>query len=195
MNPKQQLSLFSHESIGTYAVSLPSEVAMGCEALQAWKQRLFQYQQQVHLRPPVEQVPLFDLPATPTAPDPDRIDPFALPQQNIEFWRWKFDNRGETALYFVIDYELPIILYVGETSRSNKRWKGFHDCKRYLLNYRQAHYAHHLSTALGIAFWFQAPADTRQRQGMELDLIYKWRSPFNKENWDFWGTPFTGGKV
>ncbi|MEO1211419.1 MAG: GIY-YIG nuclease family protein, partial [Cyanobacteria bacterium J06638_20] len=31
-------------------------------------------------------------------------------------------------------------------------------------------------------------------QHLESALIYRWRSPFNKENWTFWGTPFTGGK-
>jgi hypothetical protein len=94
----------------------------------------------------------------------------------------------------VIDYELPLLLYVGETIKSGQRWKGEHDCKRYLLNYRQVHYQHQLPSQLGIAFWPHAPTQTRSRQQLELGLIYRWRSPFNKENWEFWGTPFTGGK-
>jgi hypothetical protein len=28
-----------------------------------------------------------------------------------------------------------------------------------------------------------------------LGLIEKWRSPFNKENWKHWGTPFIWGKT
>jgi hypothetical protein len=40
------------------------------------------------------------------------------------------------------------------------------------------------------AFWWDVPAETRPRQQLELALIQKWRSPFNKENWDRWGQPF-----
>lgn len=127
--------------------------------------------------------------------DPDQIDPFTLRQQNTEFWRWKFDDVGVAALYFVIDYEVPILLYVGETVKSNQRWKGEHDCKRYLVNYRQTHYQLEIPTALSIGFWPNAPAERKPRQQLESALIKKWRSPFNKENWTFWGTPFVGGKA
>lgn len=160
-------------------------------ALTDWKQRIFAYQQQVQQAIPLQQGLLFDLAAQADTADPDALDPFTLPQQNTEFWRWQADSAGVAALYFVIDYEAAILLYVGETVKSNQRWKGEHDCKRYLLNYRQAHYQHQLSSTLGIAFWPDAPAETRPRQRLELALIKKWRSPFNKENWQFWGTPFT----
>lgn len=163
--------------------------------LQDWKQRIFEYQNNIKVNAPVEQGALFEmgLPIS-TAIDPDEINPFSLPQQNTQFWRWKASDQGVAALYFVIDYELPLLLYVGETVKSNQRWKGEHDCKRYLLNYRQVHYQHQLPSSLGIAFWSQAPEKTRPRQQLESALIYKWRSPFNKENWTFWGTPFTNGK-
>jgi len=115
-----------------------------------------------------------------------------LPQQNTEFWRWKASDHGVAALYFVIDYTLPILLYVGETVKSGQRWKGEHDCKRYLLNYRQVHYQNQLETLLGIAFWSLAPTQAPACQRLEPALISKWRSPFNKENSAFWGTPFTG---
>jgi hypothetical protein len=85
----------------------------------------------------------------------------------------------------------PLLLYTGETGKSNQRWKGEHGCKHYLLNYQQAHYHYSLPTEIGIAFWQDAPAQTKARQQLERDLILKWRSPFNKENWAFWGTPFT----
>jgi hypothetical protein len=169
---------------------------MSQEALQQWKQRVFQFQQQVEQSASTQQGTLFELGATylHNPVDPDCLNPFKLPQQNTEFWRWKADDAGIAALYFVIDYELPILLYVGETVKSGQRWKGEHDCKRYLLNYRQAHYQHQLTSTLGIAFWSQAPVGTRPRQRLESALINKWRSPFNKENWQFWGTPFVGGK-
>ena len=167
-------------------------VQLGAEALRSWKERVFRYQQQVQTSPRLEQGTLFDL--APAHTDPDAIEPFSLPQQNTEFWRWKETEQGVAALYFVIDYTLPILLYVGETVKSNQRWKGEHDCKRYLFNYVSAHRPHDLSVSVNIGFWPHAPGETRPRQQLESKLIYKWRSPFNKENWEFWGTPFIGGK-
>ncbi|MBW4521940.1 MAG: GIY-YIG nuclease family protein [Scytolyngbya sp. HA4215-MV1] len=195
MTSENQLRLFTAAEQRTlYRVRQPTEaLEMSGTALQEWKQRVFQYQQQVQISPPPQQVSLFDL-----APAPMQvataIEPFTLPQQNTEFWRWKAEDQGVAALYFVIDYALPILLYVGETVKSGQRWKGEHDCKRYLLNYRQAHYQNQLESMLGIAFWAQAPEQTRPRQQLESALIAQWRSPFNKENWEFWGTPFVGGK-
>jgi hypothetical protein len=191
-NGNDQLRLFAtHELQGSYAVDKPVDLLeMSKDALQAWKQRVFDYQQQVKVGPPIQQNSLFELATSPDYTDPDSINPFLLPQQNTQFWRWKAEDHGVAALYFVIDYELPILLYVGETVKSNQRWKGEHDCKRYLLNYRQTHYHTQTATSLGIAFWPNAPTQTRPRQRLESALIYKWRSPFNKENWHIWGTPF-----
>jgi hypothetical protein len=166
---------------------------MGAESLQAWKQRIFDYQQQI--KPTTcEQQSLLGLPAQPPSETAEvtELDPFQLPHQNIEFWRWQQEGEGEAALYFVIDHTLPLLLYVGETVKSHQRWKGEHGCKEYLARYRELHYQHQLSTSLGIAFWRQAPQQTRARQKQESELIYRWRSPFNKENWRYWGTPFVG---
>lgn len=203
-----QLSLFSVTEAwqiqGRPIEGLAPEIGEG--ALVDWKQRLFDFQQTVRFAPSPQQatLSLFEesapygvtLGSTTTEPmDPDRINPFALEPKNINFWQWPVQEAGVAALYFVIDYELPLLLYVGETVKSNQRWKGVHDCKRYLANYRQAHYQNRLSTQLGIAFWCKAPMDTRSRQKLEAALIHKWRSPFNKENWARCGTPFVGGKV
>jgi hypothetical protein len=98
------------------------------------------------------------------------------------------------AVYFVIDRELPLVLYIGETCKSNVRWKGEHDCKRYLQNYVAAHRPHQLPVTVSIGFWRDAPAQTRPRQQLEQALIQLWKAPFNKENWQQWGTPFVGGK-
>lgn len=196
LNSDDQASLFSVQELqGCYRVKPPAPVEISRKMLEAWKQRIFQFQQQLQTSPPPQQGTLFETGFTPAAPaEPEQINPFALPQQDSEFWRWKAEDQGVAALYFVIDYQLPILLYVGETVKSNQRWKGEHDCKRYLLNYRQVHYQHQLPSQLGIAFWRQAPIATRPRQRLESALIYRWRSPFNKENWEFWGTPFTGGQ-
>ncbi|MCL6436286.1 MAG: GIY-YIG nuclease family protein [Leptolyngbyaceae cyanobacterium HOT.MB2.61] len=188
----EQKSLFSTAELrGCYTVGRSPELAISRESLQEWKQRVFRYQQQVKINPPAQQGTLFDL--IPTAEEiASCVNPFELPQQNTEFWRWQAADEGVSALYFVIDYELPILLYVGETVKSNLRWKGEHDCKRYILNYVSAHRPCNLPVSVNIGFWAQAPVKTRDRQQLELALIYQWRSPFNKENWEFWGTPFIG---
>jgi hypothetical protein len=191
---EHQPSLFSAAELkGCYTVTPTAGSEMSPAALTDWKQRIWQYQQQLRTQSPMQQGSLFEPAASPTPDRPDLIDPLTLPRQNTEFWRWKAEDIGVAALYFVIDYDLPILLYVGETVKSNQRWKGEHDCKRYLLNYRQAHYQHNLSSALGIGFWAEAPIQTRPRQRLEQALIQKWRSPFNKENWQFWATPFVSG--
>jgi hypothetical protein len=97
---------------------------------------------------------------------------------------------GDACLYFVVDSAVELILYIGETCRSNKRWKGIHDCKDYIKSYQSLHYQYGLKTAVNIAFWWDTPVQTRPRQQLEQALIQKWKSPFNKENWQRWGQPF-----
>lgn len=161
--------------------------------LSAWKQRLSQFQQQVRVTPTVEQGCLFEQPASSSVAA--SLDPFSLPQQNAAFWRGQFQESGVPALYFVVDHEAAILLYVGETIKSNQRWKGVHDCKRYILNYLETHRQHQLTATVNIGFWPYAAADRKTRQNLESELIYRWRSPFNKENWSFWNTPFVGSKL
>lgn len=197
----EQKSLFSVREVPSTSYGQFTEpLSLSLTALQAWKQRVFQFQQQVKLSSAPEQGSLFGL--TPTAEEiADTIAPFTLTRQNTDFWRWQVQDAGTAAYYFVIDYELPILLYVGETVKANQRWKGEHDCKRYIENYISAHRECDRSTStpaapctVGIAFLHWAPTSTRDRQQLETALIYKWRSPFNKQNWTFWGTPFVGGK-
>ena len=165
---------------------------MSTYALNTWKQRVFKFQSQVQISPQTQQGTLFDLVAS--HPDPDSIDPFKLRQQNTEFWKWTFEDEGVASLYFVMDTTLPLLLYVGETCKSNARWKGPHDCKRYLQNYVAAHRQQNLPVQVSIGFWRDAPSEVKARQQLEQALIVKWRSPFNRENWRHWGTPFMGGK-
>ncbi len=191
-------------SYSTYENFQP-QLTLGIPELRAWKQRIIRFQRQLQLTPAVQQGSLFDVAAiaSPEAAavsnSSSSLDPFALRRQNTEFWRWQFDDVGVAAMYFVIDYAASdqgdsLLLYVGETVKSNQRWQGEHDCKRYLLNYQQAHYDNGLNSKLGIAFWPCAPVERQPRQQLELSLIYRWRSPFNKENWRYWNTPFVGSK-
>lgn len=186
MEPKQ-LDLFSDiPSTPVFKTHQPS-LEMSADALVQWKSRIFEYQQQAKATT-TRQPTLFEL--TLTHCDSDSIDPFNLALYPMSFYRMPTDSRGDACLYFVIDNELPLLLYVGETCQSNKRWKGTHDCKRYIENYISLHRQYELGVSVCMAFWWDAPVQTKPRQQLELELIQKWKSPFNKENWQSWGTPF-----
>lgn len=186
-----QSDLKAAEVSWAYGQATPA-AALSPAALQDWKQRIYRFQQSILGEPQPTQGGLFD-PVPPVSPV-TAIAPFDLPQRNGEFWRGQFTDSGAAALYFVVDHELPILLYVGETIKANQRWKGTHDCKRYILNYVAAHRQQQLPVQVNIGFWPHAPEDRAARQALELALIRHWRSPFNKENWQTWNTPFVGGK-
>ena len=206
MTQNQQSFLLSDSAMQAASYStyenFQTKLTVSLGELKAWKARIIRFQSE--LAPTAQQGSLFGLALeTPEAINAtentvETIEPFALRRQNTEFWRWRFEDVGVAAMYFVIDYaatkDAPLLLYVGETIKSNQRWKGEHDCKRYLLNYRQAHYDNGLKSELGIAFWPEAPTERKARQQIESGLITRWRSPFNKENWRFWNTPFVDGK-
>lgn len=161
---------------------------MDRDALVCWKSRIFDYQQQVRESKPAAQGTLFDIASTHC--DPNTIDPFSLKLITMQFWRMPANSPGYPCIYFVVDNTLPILLYVGESCKSNQRWKGVHDCKRYVEKYHALHHKHGLERAVSIAFWFDTPANRTARLDLELSLILRWRSPFNKECWKWWGQPF-----
>jgi len=181
-----QFNLFSDLSF--QPVSRPATLVMDKPALVRWKSQIYDYQQRAKASQPVQQTALFDL--TPAHCDPDSIDPFALQLHPSEFYRLP-DNDSEACLDFIIDNTLPILLYVGETKRTPSQWwKGIHDAKGYVANYVSLNCQYKLDVAVVAAFWWDVPADTRPRQQLELILIQKWRSPFNRENWQWYGQPF-----
>ena len=161
---------------------------MSLEGLLRWKSQICKYQQQVRESPPPQQTALFDI--APRHCDPDKIDPLTLRLVSMSFYRMPVDSPGDACLYFVVDSAIGLILYIGETCRSNRRWKGIHDCKGYIDSYQSLHYQYGLKTAVSIAFWWDAPVERKPRQELEQVLIQKWKSPFNKENWERWGQPF-----
>ena len=180
----EQLNLFSNSE---YKTLRNQKTVMDAHALEQWKSRVFIYQKQVRETKPPQQVSLFDLPSSHC--DPEQIDPFKLHLQSMAFYRMP-DNYSQAALYFVIDSAAEILLYVGETCQSNKRWKNTHDCKEYIASYQELHYKYDMTTAINIGFWWDAPLQRKPRQALEQKMIWKWRSPFNKEMWDLWGQPF-----
>jgi hypothetical protein len=123
------------------------------------------------------------------------IDPDALTPQNLNFWRWPSAPHQGAAIYFVIDrpphLRHSLLLYVGETGRADRRWKGEHDCKAYLAAYCDALRRAGLSRLLSIRFWCDVPTGVAARRALERALIRRWWPPFNKESRDRWATPFT----
>lgn len=123
------------------------------------------------------------------------LDPLALQPQSLSFWRWPEAPHQGAAVYLVIDrpdpQAEPLLLYVGETGRADRRWKGDHDCKRYLAAYGEALRKAGLPMALSIRFWCDVPAAIGPRRALEQALIRRWLPPFNKETRERWATPFT----
>jgi len=162
------------------------QLTMSSQTLQFWKQRILEHQQSEGGDQP-KQGTLFHLAPTPC--NADSIDPFSLEIHNLSFSD-RPDLGDRTCLYFVIDRTHPLLLYVGETHRTPKqRWTN-HYCHSYIANYIELHRRYSLDVAVGIAFWYGAPSNRKQRLQLESELIYKWRSPFNKECWQWWGQPF-----
>lgn len=116
----------------------------------------------MRLRQLPEQVTLFDLDNLRI--DPEIIYPFNLTIHSFSFFRLPALGADIACIYFVIDSAAELILYVGETCQSNKRWVGHHDCKKYLDKYKDLHYKHRLSRAINMAFWWDVPVKTRPRQ-------------------------------
>jgi hypothetical protein len=189
----KQLKLFDAPS--PYRVARPESLPMNREQLVRWKDSIFAYQQTVKVTPPPQQTTLFEL-ATTTWHQPDEIDPFVLPSHSSLFWRQAslaepLDSSNQGYLYFILDRSIPLLLYVGETKLTpNQRWQGTHDCKDYILQYIELHRRHQLTVEVVSAFWPHIPPQKKILQQWERHLILKWRSPFNKECWQWWGKPF-----
>ena len=111
-----------------------------------------------------------------------KIDPFSLQPLSLNFWRTNQYIHNGPAMYFVIDSmeSSKIILYIGETSLANKRWKGEHDCKNYLRNYKEALDHNDLSSHQDIRFVLDVPKEAKLRRKLEHEPIYLWIPPLNK---------------
>ncbi len=154
-----QLNLFSEASLKFTSAGRPDRLLMDSNALVQWKSDVAKHQQRARESKSASQGTLFDL--APAHCNPETIDPFSLRLCPMSFHRLPTDGSGEACIYFVIDSAAQLIMYIGETCRSNKRWKGEHDCKRYLDNYQSLHYKHGLKTAVSMAFWWDAPEKNR----------------------------------
>lgn len=186
----EQLNLFNYSS---NSINKQPILKMSQASLESWKTKIFQYQQQVtNQQSSAEQLTLFDLDNHSTRFNANNINPFSLTLHNSEFYEYKPQHHDDSnCIYFIIDNTLPLLLYIGESQHSpRKRWKGTHDCKSYILNYIELHRKYKLKVAVVAAFYWNVPVERKMRLKLESELIEKWRSPFNRESWKFWGQPF-----
>lgn len=167
------------------------ELVMSRDQLVQWKQRIFNYQKEIPYQIPTQQNSLFGSDSIRTA---DKINPFVLELHNWQFYRMLWTSTQSCCLYFVMDLEWSLVLYIGETKQSaHDRWgrSGInHDCDNYIKSYIQLHRDCELAVKVATSFYYDVPLNTRQRKKIESELIHKWRSPFNRENWKWWGQPF-----
>ncbi|MHC5612384.1 MAG: hypothetical protein ACYTXA_15580 [Nostoc sp.] len=139
-----QLNLFSDLTLAP--ARRAEALVMSLEALLKWKAQILDYQQRVRESKPPLQVTLFDI--APNHYNPDQIDPLLLRLVPMSFYRMPASCPGDACLYFIVDSAADLILYVGETCRSNKRWKGIHACKDYIASYQDLHYRYEMKTAV-----------------------------------------------
>ena len=188
----KQFELFS-SSVDT-SINLPSSnnLKVRSNTLMSWRNRIADYQSKI-----VEdnQNNIFQHSIIPENDNihHSRIQPFSLKGLSLNFWRTNQSVHNGPAMYFVIDTisSSQIILYIGETNSANKRWKGEHDCKNYLSNYKEALAYNNLINQLDIRFFLDVPKEAKLRRRLEQKLIYLWMPPFNKETRDRWSTTFT----
>ncbi|MEB3307983.1 MAG: GIY-YIG nuclease family protein [Cyanobacteriota bacterium] len=173
------------------------ELALSAQLLRSWQERLAQFQAPLFRGDPASQgqTSLFLPEANGPGALAARINPLSLQPQPLSFWRWTASAQKGAAVYFVLDrppgLPQPLLLYVGETGRADQRWKGEHDCKRYLASYGEALAKVGMEGRPSIRFWLDVPRDLRPRRELEQALIRRWQPPFNKETRDRWTTPFT----
>ena len=188
----KQFELFgsSVESLSNLPFSNILEI--NYKTLMIWRNRIYDYQSKVMKD---NQNNIFQQSILPQNDciDHEKIYPFSLQALSLNFWRTNQSIHNGPAMYFVIDTmgSSQIILYIGETNSANKRWKGEHDCKNYLSNYKEALAYNNLTSQLDIRFFLDVPKEVKLRRRLEQKLIYLWVPPFNKETRERWSTTFT----
>lgn len=189
---------------GARGADAGAELPLERHQLLAWQERLAGHQSPLFApgaaAPGARQGLLLD-PADAAGALPDQqaaadgLDPLSLQPQSLSFWRWPDAPQRGAAIYLVLDrpphLSGPLLLYVGETGRADRRWKGDHDCKAYLAAYGEALRRTALEARLSIRFWTDVPRQIQGRRRLEQALIRRWLPPFNKETAGRWRTPFT----
>ncbi len=186
----KQLSLFEEATASSHHQLSPQGegLLMSVDFLLQWKQRIFNYQQ--HQRQSYcRQISLLSEDNC-SLEEIENLDPFSLKTHTDQFYRLPQYEHSSSCIYFILDTHFPLLLYVGETKNSpRQRWTS-HDCRGYINSYIRLHRQYLLPVTIRSAFYWGVSHDRKLRQAMEKSLILKWRPPFNKESWQWWGQPF-----
>lgn len=184
----KQLSLF--EPSANYQLEKKQaqpDFVMSKSFLEQWKKRIYSYQKEKKINQG-QQTDLIN--ENSQISELESFDPFSIKTHADQFYDLPDYSLSESCLYFILDTHYSLLLYVGETKRSpGQRWIN-HDCKSYIQRYIELHRQYELPVLIRSAFWWSVPESRKLRQKLEKELILKWRSPFNKESWQWWGQPF-----
>ena len=191
-NQNRQFELFGSNTNTSINFQNTNNLKIKCETLTEWRNKIHTHQLKISEDSQNNSFQQTILPVKQILNE-KKIDPFALQPLSLNFWRTNTHIHNGPAMYFVIDTKASskIILYIGETNSANKRWKGEHDCKNYLTNYKEALAQSNLSSHQDIRFFLDVPKEVKLRRKLEQQLIYLWLPPFNKETRDRWSTTFT----
>ncbi len=191
-NQNRQFELFSSNVNTSINFQHSNNLKIKGELLTEWRNKIHNHQFKISKDAHNKTLHQTCLPIN-TISNERKFDPFSLQPLSLNFWRTNQYIHDGPAIYFVIDSmeESKIILYIGETNVANKRWKGEHDCKNYLMNYKEALAQNNLPSHQDIRFFLDVPKEVKLRRKLEQQLIYLWLPPFNKETRDRWATTFT----
>ncbi|KGF96580.1 Cyanobacteria-specific protein containing UvrC-like endonuclease domain [Prochlorococcus marinus str. MIT 9201] len=191
-NQNKQFELFGSNVNTSINFQHSNSLKIKGKILAEWRDRIHNHQFKISKDTQNKTLHQTSLPIK-TISDEKKIDPFSLQPLSLNFWRTNQYIHNGPAMYFVIDTmgSSKIILYIGETNSANKRWKGEHDCKNYLINYKEALSHNNLSSHQDIRFFLDVPKEVKLRRKLEQQLIYLWLPPFNKETRNRWATTFT----
>ena len=191
-NQNRQFELFGSNVNTSINFQHSNNLKIKGEILTEWRNRIHNHQLKITKDAQNKTLQQTSLPIN-TISKEKKIDPNSLQPLSLNFWRTNQYIHNGPAMYFVIDSmeSSKIILYIGETNLANKRWKGEHDCKNYLMNYKEALNHNNLSSHQDIRFFLDVPKEVKLRRKLEQQLIYLWLPPFNKETRDRWATTFT----
>jgi len=190
----RQYDLFNNNDLDFSERNSNKDIFIDKKIIKEWQEKIINHQSPIfkYGYGNVNQSSLFESSSEELNKPFNPIDLSPLP---LSFWRWPKAIHEGPAVYFVMDKMIDsnenIILYIGETISAEKRWKGEHDCKNYLLSYSESLQKANMSTKLNIRFWLDVPTKTKERRKLEQQLIQAWLPPFNKETREIWATPFT----
>ena len=188
---KKQFELFGSSRDFSTDYRKEENLEINSESFLVWRKNIFKHQQFV--LNDFEKLSLQRSFIEDKKIEEQKLNPFSLTSSSINFWRSNKPIHNGPAIYFVIDTikKEQIILYIGETYSADKRWKGEHDCKNYINNYKESLSKNNIESHIDIRFSLDVPSDTKFRRKLEQKLILLWLPPFNKETRSRWSTTFT----